>query len=138
MGVRDWIGLVSPALAARITSRQVMVPNGKTKRSFSGKIVGVFQRVGPNSWDDYQLVAKDGGPIEVLPGVRIQIEPEGTLFRMRTRGQVMLVAWVPEADEGTNPDEAEARTVFLDRYVDAFANAPGQGAAAFIARQLRR
>ena len=66
--IEDTVGAISAKLGDVICTRKVFVPNGKTKRSFEGHIVGRFQRVGPNSWDDYQFISEPGGPVEVFPG----------------------------------------------------------------------
>ena len=67
-----------------------------TSRVVSGRVTGFYRRTGPNSWDDYELVVEDGGPIEVYPDTRIQVETQGAAFRMRRKGQVIVVAWAPE------------------------------------------
>jgi hypothetical protein len=121
----------------RIDARDVLDPNGKTRRSFKGRIVASFRRTGPNSWDDYERVPGDGGPIEVMPGIRIHVEAEGTEFRMRRRGEVVAVAWVPtDAEQAELAGGGGARALFLDRHIAGFQNKPGIGAAAVIAGKL--
>jgi hypothetical protein len=125
-------------MGKRIDARDVLDPNGKTKRSFNGRIVARFRRTGPNPWDDYERIPGDGGPIEVMPGIRIQVEPEGTAFRMRRRGEVVAVAWVPtDAEQAQLGGDDDARSLFLDRHIAGFQNKPGIGAAAAIAGKLR-
>ena len=140
------MGLVNNALAAVsrrvgkvIDARNVLDPNAKTKRSFNGHIVGRFRKTGPNSWDDYQVVAEDGGPIDVFPSVKIHIEPRGAKFRMRSRGEVILVQWVPSEEERAGfGDDVDLRAAFLETCVDAFDYKKGIGVAAHIARTLRK
>ena len=125
-------------MAKRIDARDVLDPNGKTKRTFHGRIVASFRRTGPNSWDDYERVPGDGGAIEVMPGIRIQVEPKGTEFRMRRQGAVVAVAWAPtDAEQAEMAGGGDARALFLDRHVAGFQNKPGIGAAAVIASKLR-
>jgi hypothetical protein len=102
-------------MTRRVDGRDVLDADATTSRAFSGRVVGTFRRTGPNSWDDYELVEQDGGPIEVLPETPIQLESVGAAFRMRRRGEVIVVAWVPapgEIERGS-----DARTRFLERCV---------------------
>ena len=125
-------------MGKRIDARDVLDPNGKTRRPFHGRIVARFRRTGPNAWDDYERVAGDGGPIEVMPGIRIQVEPTGTEFRMRRRGEVVAVAWAPTDQERAElAGGGDPRALFLERHIDGFQNKPGIGAAAAIAGKLR-
>ena len=80
-----------------------------TSRAFRGRVVGVFRRSGPNPWDDYVLVDEDGGPIEVLPEVPIQVEADGATFRMRCKGEVLRVAWTPDDGGGEAGEDLRAR-----------------------------
>ena len=89
----------------RVDARDVLDENATTARGFSGRVRGRYRRTGPNGWDDYVLVEEDGGPIEVLAGTAVQLEAEGAVFRMRRKGEVVVVAWVPgpgEADAGSD------------------------------------
>lgn len=86
-----------------------------TSRAFSGRVVGVFRRTGPNAWDDYELVDEDGGPIDVFAQTPIQVEREGATFRMRRRGEVVRVAWTP--DDGEDEEGADLRARFLESCV---------------------
>ena len=86
-----------------------------TTRRFSGRVVGVYRRTGPNSWDDYVLVDEDGGAIEVAAGTPIQVEAAGATFRMRRRGEVVVVAWTPD-DVGIEAG-ADLRARFLESCV---------------------
>ncbi|MCW5699537.1 MAG: hypothetical protein KIT00_06830 [Rhodospirillales bacterium] len=129
----------SLALAQRrVDARDVLDPNAKTRRPFGGRIVGEYRRVGPNPWDAYEYFAMDGGAIDVLPGLNIQLEPVGAVFRMRRAGRVIVVEWSPAEDNTDKPPEGRGpRDVFLERYVSPFRNGRGIGALATIVRKLR-
>ncbi len=45
----------------RVDARDVLDADATTSRAFSGRVVGVYRRSGPNAWDDYVLVDEDGG-----------------------------------------------------------------------------
>jgi len=126
-------------MALRVDARDVLDPNARTRRAFRGRIVGRFVRAGPNAWDDYVYESEDGGPIDVLPGVPIQVEKLGAEFRLRRGGRVVRVAWEapPEARGAAENDERALRRRFLEECVDGFAEAAGPGPAAVIARKLR-
>lgn len=122
-----------------VDSRSVFLPNARTKRSFMGHIVGHYRRAGPNSWDDYHLVSEDGGPTNVFPSVKVQVEPTGTRFRMRKGGKVLVVEWTPEPGaQGGSNDTEDPRAAFLKTCVGTFKNKGGMGATAFIAKTLNR
>jgi hypothetical protein len=95
-------------MPARVDARDVLDADATTSRAFSGRVVGAFRRSGPNSWDDYVLVDEDGGPIEVFPGVPIQVE-DGASFRMRRQGEVIRVAWTPDDGDGAAAEDLHAR-----------------------------
>ena len=123
---------------SRVDARDVLDPDAKTARAFRGRIVGAYRRVGPNAWDDYRFVSEDGGVIDVLPGLKIQLERHGARFRMRRQGRVIRVEWEPGPEEMErlgSGDVTARRKAFLARYVEAFDEAQGQ-AAATIARKL--
>ena len=120
-----------------VESRQVFNPNGKTLRTFEGRILGAFRRAGPNPWDPYHLVPQDGPVVEVLPGVKVQIEEQGIRFRMRVRGAVHVIEWQPPEEALQGPEAQDLRAFFLASYVQPFQHKAGIGAAAFIARTLR-
>lgn len=123
----------------RVDSRSVFQPNAKTRKSFRGRVIGCYQRTGPNAWDDYQLVTADGGPLDMFPAVRIQVEPTGARFRMRKGGKVMVVEWAPTHDEQADIGEGEEpRAAFLHHCVENFRNKGGMGVTAFIAKTLGR
>jgi len=121
----------------RVDSRSVFQPNARTKRGFSGRIVGHYQRLGPNAWDDYDLVSKDGGPTNVYPAIKFQLEAEGTRFRMRKNEKVVVVEWTPTPSEQAVIGEGEdPRAAFLKLCIGTFKNKGGMGATAFIAKSL--
>lgn len=126
-------------MGSRVDARDVLDPDAKTARAFSGRIVGHFRPTGPNAWDDYEFVMQDEGPIEVLPGLKIQLERHGARFRMRRQGRVIRVEWEPdEADRARmeGNDVRALRAAFLARYVVSFDEAPAQGLGAVVARKL--
>jgi len=136
--IANTVGAVSAKLGEIVCTRKVFVPNGKTKRTFAGRIVGHYRRVGPNPWDDYQLVSGDGGPIDVFPGIRVQIDRSKPRFRMRMRGTVVVIEWVPtDADQADMGEARDLRAALLDGCVEHFGNKAGIGAAAFVAKTLR-
>lgn len=123
----------------RVDSRTVFQPNARTKRSFSGRIVGHYRRAGPNSWDGYDLVSEDGGVTNIYPAIKVQVEAGGTRFRMRRNGKVVVVEWTPTAEEQAAMSEGETpREAFLKRCIGTFKNKGGMGAAAFIAKTLQQ
>jgi len=99
----------------RVDARDVLDADATTNRAFKGRVIGVFHRSGPNTWDDYVLVEQDGGPIDVLAETPIQLEETGARFRMRRKGEVVIVAWVPE-DE-TRASDGDLRARFLESCV---------------------
>jgi hypothetical protein len=99
----------------RVDARDVLDADATTSRAFSGRVVGVFRRTGPNAWDDYALVDEDGGPIEVFARTPIQVEREGATFRMRRRGEVVRVVWTPADGGGEGGPDLRAR--FLESCV---------------------
>ena len=130
----DTVGALSAKLGELVCSRKVLVPNGKAKRNFPGRIVGHFERVGPNPWDDYQFTAKAGGPIDVMPGIKVQVDPSKPRIRMRMGGRVVVVEWEPtDADYDKMGEPGNLRAAFLDDYVEHFDHKAGIGVAAFIA-----
>jgi hypothetical protein len=94
-----------------VDARDVLDADATTSRALSGRGVGVYRPSGPNSWDDYLLVDEDGGPIEVLAETPIQLESDGATFRMRRKGEVIVVAWTPE--NGGREAGADLRARFL-------------------------
>ena len=96
-------------MSRRVDARDVLDADATTRRTVSGRVVGVFRRSGPNSWDDYVLVDEDGGLIEVFAETPIQVEASGSTFRMRRKGEVIRVTWTPEDGAGETADELHAR-----------------------------
>lgn len=93
------------SLTRRVDARDVLDANATTCRGFTARVLGVYRRTGPNAWDDYEFVEQDGGPIEVFAGTVVQLEDEGAVVRVRRKGEVVLVAWLPgpgEADGAAN------------------------------------
>jgi hypothetical protein len=118
-----------------------MDANAMTKRAFSATLLGHFRRTGPNRWDDFEWIGDPPEPLEVAAGVAVQLEPSGTDVRLRRRGQVIRVRWVPEAAERAALDAAtpeEHRAHFLERYLELVAAPAGIGGAAFVAAKLSR
>jgi hypothetical protein len=93
----------------RVDARDVLDADATTSRAFSGRVVGAFRRSGPNAWDDYMLVDEDGGPIEVLAETPVQVEADGTIFRMRRKSEVIRVAWAPDDGGSEAGDDLRAR-----------------------------
>ena len=125
----------------RVKASDVLDANAVVKRAFRGKVIGHFRRVGPNRWDDYVFVRDDQGELDVLPGIRIQLERQGAEFRMRSSGRVVRVRWESSLAGESVPDASSPRRerdAFVAHYLEAFDEAPGLGAAAFVARNLTR
>jgi hypothetical protein len=124
----------------RIDARDVLDPNGRTRRTFRGRIIGHFRSTGPDATDDYEFVGGDEGQIEVSPDLAVQIERSGPQLRVRsTGGRVIRVLFEPtDAERAEVSDETPStlRRYFLEQYIDGYAEAPGRGAAAVIARKL--
>jgi hypothetical protein len=117
-----------------VDARDVLDADATTSRAFSGRIVGVFRRSGPNTWDDYVLVDGDGGEIQVFAETPIQVERHGATFRMRRKGEVVLVAWTPE-EEGP---EAELHKRFLESCVRDTDPTPAGNLGAWLHAELDR
>ncbi len=96
--------------------------------------------MGPNPWDDYELVPTKEQPLRVAAGIEIQVEDRGARFRVRRRGQVFLAEWTPSADERAAITSAggDIHQAFLRNCVADYASSPGVGLAAVITRKLRR
>jgi hypothetical protein len=123
----------------RIDSRDVLDPNAKTRRSFRAQVQGHFRCTGANAWDDYEYMAQPEGEIEVLPGLPIQMERYGAVFRIRKQGRALRAEWSPSATELERTGDGSSsacRRLFLTECVEGFAEAAGQGGAAAIASKL--
>jgi hypothetical protein len=129
-----------PPLRRLVDSRDVLDPNGRTRRALDARVLGHFRRAGPNAWDPYQLVEEAAGPIRVLPGIMIQVEEEGAVFRVRQQGQVVRVAWDPSPEELAELERRrqQPREMLLAEYVEDYASPPALGLAAVIAQKLLR
>jgi hypothetical protein len=126
-------------MTERVDARDVLDVNAQTSRAFRAKVIGYFERTGPDSWNDYEFVREAEGEIEVLPGIDVQLEPSGALMRMRSEGRVIRVAWLPE-EETAAEIEAEgagaARRLFMRSCLRPQRDDQGIGAAAVIVRKL--
>lgn len=127
-------------MSERIDSRDVLDADAETRRPFRAVIIASFRRTGPNAWDDYELVLEEGEEVlEVQPGVTVMLERSGPELRLRRKGKVYRVRWMPSDDDPAALGDASAseqRAYLLAHYVRAYAEAAGIGAAAFIARKL--
>jgi hypothetical protein len=125
-------------LSGPVESSRVMRANARTARPFRGHVVGTFERTGPNCWDPYRLVARDGPTVDVPVGLEVQVEDSGVRCRVRARGAVHVVEWRPTEDEAaaTGADRT-LRQQFFETCVTRFDVKRGIGAAAFIAKTLR-
>jgi hypothetical protein len=126
-------------LGNRVDARDVLDPDARTRDDFRGRILGHFKRTGPNAWDDYRFVSEDGGEVEVLPGLKVQLEKFGAQVRMRREGRVVRVEWVPDAGEAGELRQAspeDRRRIFIERYLEAFDEAGGRSMAGYIAGKL--
>ncbi len=122
-----------------VDARDVLDPNARTSCAFRARTRGYFRRMGPNRWDDYELVpVEENQVIEVLPGLKIQLEAEGVAFRMRYEDQVVQVEWLPADDDQIAESNADQRrTRFVEQFIESFDEAQGRGAAGVIAVKLR-
>jgi hypothetical protein len=123
----------------RVDARDVLDANAKTARHFRGKILGHFRRTGPNAWDDYEYVSDPEGEIDVLPGLKVQLEKRGADFRMRHEGRVIRVSWIPDQQQQIELQGAsikELRQRFVADCVTAFDEQPPLGPAALIVSKL--
>jgi hypothetical protein len=100
-------------MTRRVDARDVLDADATTARAFNARVLGRYRRTGPNSWDDYRLVEEDGGEIRVSAETPVQLESEGALCRMRRRGGVVVVRWLPEPGELERGQDPRARFVEL-------------------------
>ena len=124
-------------MARLIDARDVLDPDGMTRRGFGGRVVGYYKCTGANSWDPFKFVLEDGGEIEVLPGLKIQMERKGARFRMRKQGKVIRVEWVPGSGHAVEDSQRARRSYFLERYVASFDEAAGKGAGYLASKLLK-
>ena len=125
------------AMARLIDARDVLDPDGMTRRFFKGRVVGYYKSTGANSWDPFEFVLEDGGPIEVLPGLKVQLERTGPRFRMRKQGRVIRVEWVPGSRDAVEDSLRAKRLAFLERYVATFDEPAGKGAGYLASKLIR-
>ena len=123
-------------MALRVKASDVLDPNAVVRRRFKAKVLGHFRRAGPNRWDDYVFVADNQGEMDVLPGVRVQLEGRGCELRIRSRGRVLRVRAIHTGVSKLTPRQRRDR--LLAEYLDSFDESPGLGAAAFVAKTLIR
>jgi hypothetical protein len=123
------------AVPRRVDARDVLDADATTARAFRGRVVGSFRRTGPNEWDDYELVPGDGGAVDVLAGLPIQLEPDGARLRMRRRGEVVVVEWTPD-DARTDETAGDVRSRFLESCVRREDPTPDGNLAAWLHREL--
>ncbi len=123
----------------RVDSRDVLDPNALTKATFRGHVVGHYRPTGPNAWDDFEYVEAEGGVIEVLPGLNVQVEPPLPRIRLRRHGRVPVVEWRP-----TPEDEVERKrsrlglfAFFARRHLEDYSSPLGWGLAAVIQKKLK-
>ncbi len=120
-----------------LDARDVLDANARTRRAFQARVLGYFRRTGPNRWDPYRFVAAERGEIEVLPGLKLELEPDGAVFRIRSDGKVLRAEWLPtETERAEHGSDLRAR--FMETCVGSHRNAPGRGLKAWIARKLRK
>lgn len=123
-----------------IDARDVLDPDGKIARFFRGRVLGAYRPTGTGPFAPYRYEGGDEGVIDVLPGLKIQMEERGPRFRMRHTGRVLRVEWEPEpGDRDALESDAPSarRAYFLARFIELFDEAAGRGAAAVIATKLR-
>ncbi len=120
-----------------VDARDVLDANARSRRAFQARVLGYFRRTGPNRWDPYEFVAAEGDEIEVLPGLKVEVEPEGAVFRIRSEGKVLRAEWLP-TDTERPEDGSDLRARFMKSCVGSHRNPPGRGVKAWIARKLRK
>jgi hypothetical protein len=125
-------------MVRRVDSRDVLDPNGRTRRAFDARVVARYERVGPNAWDDYEMIPDTGQTLRVAAGIKIQVEEQGTRFRLRRRGAVLVAEWLPSAADGAASEKRhlDPRAAFIEGCIEDYASPPGVGLAAVIAKKL--
>jgi hypothetical protein len=124
----------------RVDSRDVLDPNAWTRASFGGRVVGRYERTGPNSWDDYQLTpVVNEPPITVLAGIGVQVEPDQPIVRVRHHGQVLVVEWLPTPGDQAEMKRSQtaARDFFVAHHLEDYSSPPGWGLAAVLQQKLK-
>lgn len=134
-----------------VRSADVLDPTHEAKRAYRAEILGYFERIGPNPWDDYRYVrvraacdasGMPSGVIDVLPGVPLQLETRGPDVRMRSGGRVVRVRWLAEPDDrkalGSGAEPRAVRQYFVEQYLVARAAVAAMGATAVIVNKIRQ
>lgn len=126
-------------MGSKVGSKDVLDPDAMTQRFFRGRVMGHFERTGPNAWDAYRYVPREGDIVDVLPRLKVQVERWGAEIRMRREGRVVRVRWAPteeEQEQLAGQSTKKIRAHFRSRYLSVFDEEPGKGAAAVIANKL--
>lgn len=124
----------------RVKSSDVLDVTHTLSSAMTGQVVGYFRRLGPNSYDDYGFVAEPSESLELLPNVPVMLERRGPEVRVRSRGRVVRVRFVPTADDhavlGDNPSPQALRAYFVERFLSGGGEDGPLGASALIAKKL--
>lgn len=123
----------------KVDARDVLDPNARTKAPFRAQVVGHYRSTGPNAWDDFEYVEREGGTIEVLAGLKVQTEPPLPRVRLRRRGQVQVVEWRPSPEEEAERKRARLGVFdfFARRHLEDYSSPPAWGLAAVIHRKMK-
>ncbi len=122
----------------KVRSQQVLVATHTTKSSLTGTILGYFRRLGPNPWDDYRFVKDEGAMLQLLPGVPVMLEPNGAVFRVRSRGRVVRVRYQPPqvTSDARSGSRSHARAALLEQLLTPISAPTLLGGAGAIAKKL--
>ncbi len=97
-----------------VDARDVLDADAVTHAPLRARVVARFRRVGPNTWDPYERIEVSDCPeLEVHAETPIQLEPAGARFRIRRRGEVLVVEWLPTEDERRGLATGAEREAFL-------------------------
>lgn len=131
-----------------VKSADVLDPTHEATRPYRASVIGYFERIGPNAWDDYRFFKSSTEPgtgpsiIDVLPGVPLQLEARGPEVRMRSEGRVIRVRWLPNAADhdrlGRDPEPRALRQFFIQNYLAAHGSEAGLGVSAVVAMKLNQ
>jgi hypothetical protein len=123
----------------RLDSRDVLDPNARTKSAFTGRVIGHYRPSGPNSWDDYEYVELDGGPLEVMAGLTVQAEPDAAVVRLRRHGEVLAVEWCPTSADLSQIERSQVavRDYFVAHHLEDYSSPPAWGLAAVVQKKLK-
>ncbi len=126
-------------MSQTVDARDILDANARTRRPFRARVLGHFRRIGPNSWDPYRFVKSDEErEIEVFPGLKVQVEEFGAVFRIRSEGKVLRAEWLGSDAEDAEEAGDDGRSVFMQGDVTRYRNTPGRGLKAVIAKKLRK